>query len=89
MPTMINPDPTPVVEAPAPAVPDLTARDRCDRCGAQAYVVVTLKTGDLMFCGHDYAKHETNLTPVAVRVRDERARLLQSYNDVEATELAS
>jgi len=33
--------------------PTLTARDRCDRCGAQAYVVATLPSGlDLFFCAH-------------------------------------
>ena len=88
-PTMINPNPTTEVEAPAPSLPPMTARDRCDSCGAQAYVIVTLRSGDLMFCGHDYAKHEAALAPVASSVRDERSRLLTSYSDVEATELDS
>ena len=31
----------------------LTAHDRCDRCGAQAYVRLTLESGSgLLFCGH-------------------------------------
>ena len=31
----------------------LTASDRCDRCGAQAYVRVTLTSGgELLFCSH-------------------------------------
>ena len=31
----------------------LNALDRCDRCGAQAYVRATLATGgELMFCAH-------------------------------------
>lgn len=34
----------------------LTVHDRCDRCGAQAYVKVTGVTGELMFCGHHYGK---------------------------------
>jgi len=88
-PTMINPNPSAVVEEQAPALPPMTARDRCDSCGAQAYVIVTLRSGDLMFCGHDYAKHEPALAAVATNVRDERHRLLDSYNDVEATELDS
>ena len=33
--------------------PRFTALDRCDRCGAQAYVEVTLATGTLLFCLHD------------------------------------
>ncbi len=32
----------------------LGPQDRCDKCGAQAYVKVTGVSGDLLFCGHDY-----------------------------------
>ncbi len=33
--------------------PAFTASDRCDRCGAQAYVRATLPGGgELMFCAH-------------------------------------
>ena len=33
--------------------PTLTAQDRCDRCGAQAYIKATLPgIGDLLFCAH-------------------------------------
>ena len=32
----------------------ITALDRCDRCGAQAYVLVRLETGgELYFCAFD------------------------------------
>jgi hypothetical protein len=34
----------------------LSANDRCDSCGAQAYVWVKGVTGELMFCGHHYTK---------------------------------
>lgn len=34
----------------------LTAHDRCDRCGAQAYVKVSGVSGDLMFCSHHFTK---------------------------------
>ena len=34
----------------------LTAFDRCDSCGAQAYIRVTLASGDLLFCAHHGAK---------------------------------
>ncbi len=33
--------------------PRFNANDRCDRCGAQAYVEAGLKTGVLLFCSHD------------------------------------
>lgn len=34
----------------------LTAHDRCDGCGAQAFVKVTGVSGELMFCAHHYSK---------------------------------
>lgn len=34
----------------------LNALDRCDSCGAQAYVRVIGVTGELDFCSHHYAK---------------------------------
>ena len=39
----------------------LTAADRCDRCGAQAYVRVRLITGELHFCAHHAKQFEPNL----------------------------
>lgn len=54
----------------------LTALDRCDRCGAQAYVRVTLATGgDLLFCGHHFRAHEDKLRITAAAVIDETDRL--------------
>ena len=38
----------------------LTTADRCDRCGAQAYVRITLRNGgELLFCAHHARAHET------------------------------
>jgi hypothetical protein len=34
---------------------ELLKSDRCDVCGAQAYVLVQGTTGELMFCGHHYS----------------------------------
>jgi hypothetical protein len=34
----------------------LSAADRCDSCGAQAYVKVTGFSGGLDFCSHHYTK---------------------------------
>ena len=40
----------------------LTTADRCDRCGAQAYVRITLRNGgELLFCAHHARAHETSL----------------------------
>ncbi len=44
------------------ARPDLTAADRCDRCGAAAQVRAVLPSGgELLFCGHHARKHKERL----------------------------
>lgn len=54
----------------------LNAADRCDRCGAQAYVRVELATGlELLFCAHHARLHEDKLRNVAVNIHDESSRL--------------
>lgn len=56
--------------------PALTAADRCDRCGAQAYVRAILPGGgELHFCGHHWQEHEGALRGKAVEVVDELHRL--------------
>lgn len=58
--------------------PELTSMDRCDRCGAQAYVRVVLTGGtDLQFCGHHWSRHEDALRPQAERIVDETHRLAE------------
>jgi hypothetical protein len=55
---------------------ELTAIDRCDRCGAQAYLRVHLKGGgELMFCAHHAREHSEKLREVAEHVHDETDRL--------------
>ncbi len=54
----------------------LTAGDRCDRCGAQAYLRVELAEGaELLFCAHHAREHGDKLREVAVHVHDETAKL--------------
>jgi len=54
----------------------LTAADRCDRCGAQAYVRVTLNSGgELLFCGHHGRAHSAKLSQVALKIQDETDKL--------------
>jgi hypothetical protein len=54
----------------------LTAADRCDRCGAQAYLRVELQTGgELLFCAHHAREHGDKLKEVAVTVIDETHKL--------------
>lgn len=62
----------------------LKATDRCDSCGAQAYVSVKGSTGDLMFCGHHYEKIMNNpdaytkMMSFMLEVTDERERLIEN-----------
>ncbi|MCU1693443.1 MAG: uncharacterized protein JWM64_2534 [Frankiales bacterium] len=65
-------DVTGTVTSPAPS---LTAADRCDRCGAQAFVRVLLTSGDLLFCAHHAKAYEDKLKPSAVDWVDETAAL--------------
>jgi hypothetical protein len=57
----------------------LTAADRCDRCGAQAYIRVTLAGGaELLFCAHHGRVHADALRQVATDVQDESDRLVDT-----------
>lgn len=61
--------------AVAPSAP-LTAEDRCDRCGAQAYLRVELATGgELLFCAHHAREHGDKLRAIASAVHDETHKL--------------
>lgn len=56
--------------------PMLSSLDRCDRCGAQAYVRVTLGGGgELMFCAHHARQHEEKLREMSANIHDETERL--------------
>lgn len=55
----------------------LSALDRCDRCGAQAYLRVELAGGgDLLFCAHHAREHGDKLREIAVTVQDETGKLV-------------
>lgn len=58
----------------------LRSTDRCDRCGAQAFVEVgvdvTRTVLPLLFCAHHFHMHETAVLRVGRIVADERRRLL-------------
>lgn len=63
----------------ATLTPELTAADRCDRCGAQAYVRARLGDGlELHFCAHHGREHLDKLRHVQdVDILDETHRLYQ------------
>ena len=62
----------------------LRVADRCDKCGAQAYVMVKGSTGDLLFCGHHYEKIMNNpdaytkMMAFMLEVVDERDKLVEN-----------
>lgn len=55
---------------------DLTALDRCDSCGAKAWVRVMLGGSELLFCAHHASKHMLALEDVADYIQDDRSLLL-------------
>lgn len=60
----------------APSASELTATDRCDRCGAQAYLRVFLEAGgELLFCAHHAREHGDKLREIAVSFQDETGKL--------------
>jgi hypothetical protein len=67
----------PVTTAVAPS--PLTASDRCDRCGAQAYLRVELPGGsELLFCAHHAREHGPKLRALAVNWHDETGKLFEA-----------
>jgi hypothetical protein len=56
----------------------LGPKDRCDSCSAEALVWTNGVAGELLFCGHHYAKHEEKLKDYAFEIIDERDKLIQN-----------
>jgi hypothetical protein len=49
--------------------PEVTAADRCDRCGAAAIMRAVLRSGaELLFCGHHARQHKTRLRELAAEL---------------------
>ncbi len=68
----------------ATLTPELTAHDRCDRCGAQAYIRARLNGGgELLFCAHHGRQHLSKLRAHA-QIRDETERLSEPSVAVDA-----
>jgi len=54
----------------------LTSLDRCDACGAQAYLRLELAgSRELLFCAHHSRAHEQQIRSIAVSVHDETSDL--------------
>jgi hypothetical protein len=70
----VNDTQTTTLEIEEPDAP-LSGLDRCDSCGAQAYVRATMESGTLLFCAHHAAKHREAMKPLAKVWHDESAKL--------------
>jgi hypothetical protein len=61
---------TPVAEIPTTR-PSLTLADRCDRCGAQAFMRAVFPDGaELLFCGHHGREFSAVLATKGVELED-------------------
>lgn len=76
-----------VETSPEPEVEEktniLVIADRCDQCGAQAYVGVLFGHGDLMFCSHHFKKYQPKIESTSVKIIDERWKLFDQRRNVE------
>jgi hypothetical protein len=67
--------------------PPLTAADRCDRCGAQAYIRVTMASGgELLFCAHHGRAHEDKLREISISFQDQTEMLQATPSTASETE---
>jgi hypothetical protein len=55
--------------------PSFSVHERCDRCGAQAFIRAVLATGDLLFCAHHGREFGKALAEVALHVEDGSAAI--------------
>jgi hypothetical protein len=60
----------------------LDSLDRCDRCGAQAYIrAILISGGQLLFCAHHGKAYAEGLKSVVATIQDESDKLVkQSAN---------
>lgn len=49
----------------------LTAQDRCDACGSQAYFIAEKDGSKLLFCNHHFRKHEVPLEDRGFLITDQ------------------
>lgn len=71
----------------SPIVNPLTANDRCDSCGAQAYAtaLMPLSVHPMLFCGHHFAHFEFKLRSSGAILTDERYRIQEEEDRRKAT----
>lgn len=53
----------------------LKQSDRCDRCGAQAFILAKGLNGELMFCNHHFTAHKDKISEWAFEIIDESNKI--------------
>jgi hypothetical protein len=77
-----------VTTAVATGAAALSAADRCDRCGAQAYLKVELLSGgELLFCAHHAREQAEKLQAVAAAIHDGSGQLAKTTSKAPDDEL--
>jgi hypothetical protein len=76
--TVAPPASTALVHQPAVPAP-LLVTDRCDRCGAQAWLRATIANVDLLFCGHHANAHLSALSQTSAELHSELDRLEKEH----------
>ena len=61
--------------------PGLTLADRCDRCGAQAFVQAKLRSGTLLFCNHHGREYGPALIVQQAEITSDE--IVQRVNDTD------
>ena len=62
----------PAVDEAVDELAPLVVADRCDQCGAQAFIRVRMTSGsELLFCGHHGREHAPALAAAGADVRDD------------------
>lgn len=71
------------VETEAPRVATLNHADRCDKCGARAYVVTGFDgvTGELYWCRHDWNDFRIIAPPSTLLIKNELWQLDEHIRD--------
>lgn len=69
----------PITQHPTPYVLDHS--DRCDQCGARAYVHTILEGGSLYWCRHHYLANRDELRARALYINDETRALFEHIRD--------
>ena len=69
---------------------ELNVADRCDACGAQAYVRAgkAKYTNELLFCRHHYLKCEAGLISSGFTIDDQTSKLFKNTKPMSGSNLA-